>query len=224
MSLFQYLQVYIRIITTYIVHTDLFMNMIRVSILCIVFHIGFYLKAKKKGGGGFSPKHFLGVFIFLVYLAVVYGVTGVGTIWDLRFIASPTTFDRVYLMPFSSSTESMMPYFLNVIMTIPLGFLLPLIWKQFRTMKKVAFTGFLFSVSIEFSQLLTQTRNTTLDDVMMNTLGAVIGYVIFQIFFSLFLKRDSKVNDERATSSFVIKHEAVLYLVLSFFGMFLFSR
>lgn len=223
MSLTTYLNAYIRIITTYIAHTDLLMNIIRVSILCIVFQIGFYLRAKRREGG-VSYKHFLGVFIFLVYLAAVYGVTGIGTIWDIRFIASSTsTFDRVYFIPFSSSPDSMMPYVLNVIMTIPLGFLLPLIWKQLRTMKKIALIGFLLSLSIELSQLLTQTRNTTVDDLITNTLGAIIGYFIFQAFFHIILKKNSNEKDEITSSSFVIKYEAIFYLVLSFFGIFLFT-
>ncbi|WP_454055453.1 VanZ family protein [Clostridium sp. Marseille-Q7071] len=209
----------------YVVHTDFLINIICTCILCIVFQKGFYLRAKKKEEGSVSRKHFLGVFIFLVYLAAVYGVTGIGTIWDVqRFVTTSTSgFDRIYLVPFSSSPESMMPYVLNIIMTIPLGFLLPLIWKQFRTIKKVALSGFLLSLSIELSQLFTQSRTTTTDDLIMNTLGAIIGYFIFKAFFHIILKKNSTEKDETISSSFVIKQEAIFYLVLSFLGMFLFA-
>lgn len=223
MSLFQYLYVYIRICITYVVHTDLLINIICTCILCIIFQKIFFLRAKKKEGR-VSRKHFLGVFIFLVYLAVVYGVTGIGTIWDVqRFVTASTfEFNRIYLVPFSSS-EVTMPYVLNIIMTIPLGFLLPLIWKQFRTIKKVALSGFLLSLCIELSQLFTQSRNTTTDDLIMNTLGAIIGYFIFKAFFHVFLKKNSNEKDEITSSSVVIKHEAIFYLGLSFLGMFLFA-
>lgn len=225
MSLIDYLYVYIRICIMYVVHTDFLINIICTCILCIVFQKGFYLRAKKKEGGSASCKHFLGVFIFLVYMAAVYGVTGIGTIWDVqRFVTASTSgFDRIYLVPFSSSPESMMPYVLNIIMTIPLGFLLPLIWKQFRTIKKVALSGFLLSLSIELSQLFTQSRTTTTDDLIMNTLGAIIGYFIFKAFFHIILKKNSTEKDEIISSSVVIKHEAIFYLVLSFLGMFLFA-
>ncbi|MBM7109660.1 VanZ family protein [Brevibacillus laterosporus] len=207
----------------YVVHTDLLINIICTCILCIIFQKIFFLRAKKKEGR-VSRKHFLGVFIFLVYLAVVYGVTGIGTIWDVqRFVtASTSEFNRIYLVPFSSS-EVTMPYVLNIIMTIPLGFLLPLIWKQFRTIKKVALSGFLLSLCIELSQLFTQSRNTTTDDLIMNTLGAIIGYFIFKAFFHVFLKKNSNEKDEITSSSVVIKHEAIFYLGLSFLGMFLFA-
>lgn len=189
MLLIQYLFVYIRICIMYVAHTDYLINIIRICILCIIFQKGFYLRAKKKEGG-VSLKHFLGVFIFLLYLAAVYGVTGIGTIWDVqRFVTTSTSeFDRIFLVPFSSS-QVIMPYVLNIIMTIPLGFLLPLIWKQFRTIKKVALSGFLLSLCIELSQLFTQSRNTTTDDLIMNTLGAIIGYLIFKAFFHIILKK-----------------------------------
>lgn len=223
MLLIQYLFVYIRICIMYVAHTDYLINIIRICILCIVFQKGFYLRAKKKEGG-VSRKHFLGVFIFLLYLAAVYGVTGIGTIWDMqRFVTTSTfEFDRIFLVPFSSS-EVIMPYVLNIIMTIPLGFLLPLIWKQFRTLKKVALSGFLLSLCIELSQLFTQSRTTTTDDLIMNTLGAIIGYFIFKAFFHIILKKNSNEKDEITSSSVVIKHEAIFYLVLSFLGIFLFS-
>lgn len=224
MSLIDYLFVYIRICIMYVSHTDFLVNIICISVLCIAFQMGFYLRAKRKEGGGVSRKHFLGVFIFLLYLSAVYGVTGIGTIWDAqRFVTtSASEFDRVYLVPFSSS-EVMMPYILNIIMMIPLGFLLPLIWKQFRALKKVALSGFLLSLCIELSQLFTQSRNTTTDDLIMNTLGAIIGYFIFKALFHIILKRNSSEKAEITSSSIVIKYEAIFYLVLSFLGMFLFS-
>ncbi|MDU3336663.1 MAG: VanZ family protein [Paraclostridium bifermentans] len=224
MSLIDYLFVYIRICIMYVIHTDFLVNIIRISILCIAFQMGFYLRAKRKEGGGVSRKHFLGVFIFLLYLAAVYGVTGIGTIWDSQWFVttSASEFDRIYLVPFSSS-EVMMPYILNIIMMIPLGLLLPLIWKQFRALKKVALSGFLLSLCIELSQLFTQSRNTTTDDLIMNTLGAIIGYFIFKALFHIILKRNISEKAEITSSLIVIKYEAIFYLVLSFLGMFLFS-
>lgn len=224
MSLIDYLFVYIRICIMYVSHTDFLVNIIYISILYIAFQMGFYIRAKRKEGGGVSRKHFLGVFIFLLYLSAVYGVTGIGTIWDAqRFVTtSASEFDRVYLVPFSSS-EVMMPYILNIIMMIPLGLLLPLIWKQFRALKKVALSGFLLSLCIELSQLFTQSRNTTTDDLIMNTLGAIIGYFIFKALFHIILKRNISEKAEITSSLIVIKYEAIFYLVLSFLGMFLFS-
>ena len=128
---------------------------------------------------------------------------------------------------------SRMTYVLNIMMTIPLGFLLPLIWKGFRSLGKVALTkialiGFCFSLAIELSQLLNR-RATTTDDLIMNTLGVVVGCLIFMLLYKMFRKRDPitlhKEREEKAEfrkSSPIIRYEPVFYLVLSFLGMFLF--
>ena len=39
--------------------------------------------------------------------------------------------------------------------------------------------GFLISVGIETVQLITERGYCQLDDVVMNTLGALVGYVVF---------------------------------------------
>ncbi|MCS4468022.1 VanZ family protein [Clostridium botulinum] len=37
--------------------------------------------------------------------------------------------------------------------------------------------------------MFTQSRTTTTDDLIMNTLGAIIGYFIFKAFFHIILKK-----------------------------------
>jgi len=99
-------------------------------------------------------------------------------------------------------------------MTIPLGFLLPLIWSDFRSIKKVALVGFCLSLTIEVTQLFTYWRLSCTDDLIANTLGAVLGCLIFKVFVKIFRKIEAK------PFSVIIKHEAVYYLVLSFVGVF----
>ena len=52
-------------------------------ILCVIFQIFFLLRAWKKEGKRLSIRHFIGVFVFLIYLMAVYKVTGMGTAWDI---------------------------------------------------------------------------------------------------------------------------------------------
>ena len=72
---------------------------------------------------------------------------------------------------------------LNIALFIPFGFGLPFITKL--QMRKVIVAGVLFSVSIEFLQLLTGVmahmtfRTSDINDVIFNTTGAVVGYLLF---------------------------------------------
>ncbi len=66
----------------------------------------------------------------------------------------------------------------NIIMFMPIGFMLPLLYKI--SVKKVILLGSLFSLFIEISQLFLQ-RGTDIDDLMLNTLGVVLGLVIYKL-------------------------------------------
>lgn len=70
-----------------------------------------------------------------------------------------------------------MTHILNIIMFMPLGFLLPLIWKSFRNGVGVLVTGVGFSLAIEIAQLFNR-RLTDVDDLIMNTMGTLIGFII----------------------------------------------
>lgn len=67
----------------------------------------------------------------------------------------------------------------NILMFAPLGFFLPLLWRKWDG-ARVFLVGMGLSVLIETVQLFTG-RGTDIDDVILNTLGAVIGYAIFWI-------------------------------------------
>lgn len=67
----------------------------------------------------------------------------------------------------------------NVIIFIPFGFLLPLLFKQINNLK-IASTIFIkFILLIESLQLLTFTGVFDIDDIILNMLGALIGYGSF---------------------------------------------
>lgn len=70
----------------------------------------------------------------------------------------------------------------NIIMFIPLGFLLPLALKKINSAWRTLLAGFLFSVLIESIQYAERSagvfRSVDIDDVILNTLGALIGWMI----------------------------------------------
>lgn len=51
--------------------------------------------------------------------------------------------------------------------------------------------GILFSLAIELNQLLNN-RITDIDDLFTNTLGAIVGYVLYRVLFKMIDKRDEK--------------------------------
>ncbi len=64
----------------------------------------------------------------------------------------------------------------NVIMFMPLGFLLPLLGKPFQRAVPVLMVSFLLSFGVETAQLLTARGIFDLDDLLHNTLGGLAGF------------------------------------------------
>ncbi|QKJ31653.1 VanZ family protein [Mucilaginibacter mali] len=68
----------------------------------------------------------------------------------------------------------------NVILFLPLGICLPMLWPQYFNFKRVLLTAFLFSLTIELTQLFSRQfgiyRSVDVDDVILNTCGAILGF------------------------------------------------
>ncbi|WP_332694610.1 VanZ family protein [Halalkalibacter lacteus] len=67
----------------------------------------------------------------------------------------------------------------NIVLFIPLGFLLPSVCPKVRRLLMVFCISFSVSLLIEVSQFLFTHRVANVDDVILNTLGGVIGLLIF---------------------------------------------
>lgn len=69
----------------------------------------------------------------------------------------------------------------NVVCFMPLGFMLPVLsqrkWKLIRT----TLLSCLASVIVELTQLVSKLGSCDVDDVLMNTLGGLLGYILFVI-------------------------------------------
>lgn len=112
-------------------------------------------------------------FIFATYLSAVYLFVGMPTLQFLRFELSLT------LIPFLPMIADLKNTILNIFLFVPLGILLPFLWKKYNTLKETLAFGFGMSFVIELMQILTY-RATDINDLIANTVGTVLGYFIFR--------------------------------------------
>lgn len=74
----------------------------------------------------------------------------------------------------------------NVLMFIPFGIFLPELFPKTNRYKYVAVAAFIVSSLIEITQLLSRVignyRQADIDDVILNTTGALLGYFIYRNF------------------------------------------
>ena len=112
--------------------------------------------------------------LYLNAMYVVIGVPGVQYIcWD------PT----LNLIPFQDfSARNIEGMILNAVMFAPLGFLLPAYFERYRHWGRTLAAGFLTSLTVELVQLFTF-RATDVDDLIMNTLGTFVGFLLAKLIF-----------------------------------------
>lgn len=165
----------------------------------------------KRRGMAFSVGHNMLAVLFAIYIFAALYVTSAGTLYDLMRYGVGAQSEQINLLPFSRAIDRV-GYFQNILLFMPLGFLLPLIWEGLRKWWCALLAGFSFSLLIEASQLFNN-RSTDVDDLIMNTLGALLGYVLFKVF-----ARITKWDARKACGS---GWEPVLYIAVLFLGRFL---
>ena len=135
--------------------------------------------------------------ILILYLLVVAALTIVPT--RLSRVRSPHS-DHVNLVPFEYSfkcvliahrrhpdlmTFCLRNTFGNIMLFLPLGIMLPLWDPRFRSVKTLILTAACLSLSIETIQFVLRfigsARAVDVDDVLLNTLGACLGFGVFRI-------------------------------------------
>jgi glycopeptide antibiotics resistance protein len=77
----------------------------------------------------------------------------------------------------------------NILMFLPLGFIFPVAFKKARTFYKTTICMLLFSFLIEFVQYFIG-RSADIDDLILNTSGAMLGYFLFYKLSKLFKNKN----------------------------------
>ena len=162
--------------------------------LIIIYFWKFYKKWKEKGRDVLVVNTTM-----YIYLSFVLYFTLMPIITSLPFIFNHP-YTPMNLVPFIDVTFGRGDFArqigLNIIMTIPFGFLMPLVKKGNTSLLKIVFYTFLLSLGIELLQpLINGTRSSDITDLITNVLGGIIGYIIFLIFKPLTTKILNYIKD-----------------------------
>ena len=69
----------------------------------------------------------------------------------------------------------------NIVGFMPLGFLLPLAFPKMRGTVLILLTSFTATLLVETCQLVSRTGSFDVDDLLLNTIGGVLGYFVYWI-------------------------------------------
>lgn len=169
-------------------------------------------------------QHYFFGYLFLLYLMIALkDVVGFPTLsqWQMRFKYDGTIFNpNINLIPFRGGIR--ISDILNIIFFMPFGFLLPTLWKRYKGILPTLFYGLIFSGIIEFAQLFTNGRGTDINDLIMNTLGTICGWIVFKFISKIFHKlANSTVIKSTSNDNIIIRLEPYLYVGIAIIGTFL---
>lgn len=125
-----------------------------------------------------SIKKIILEYLLVLYIITILQITGIiGMSFHISWFVEEIQFLKLSI-PFIGSSVLMIT--LNLILFIPLGFLIPFVFKSDNwNCNKVLLIGFLLSFCIEFLQLFGG-RFFEIDDIVANTFGTLVGYLLWE--------------------------------------------
>ena len=174
-----------------------FVGILALLMLYIIFIIAYYIVYKKlmHGKRTLNKKIAIITIIFCVYILLVILATMLraqgwrGGSYNLKLFSSY----RKALFDFAPMAWRDIA--LNIIMFLPLGFLLPILNKKFYKPYFTLPISFGFTCIIELVQLVLNLGAFDLDDIFNNFLGALIGYSIVMFIITLLSKDKHKIRN-----------------------------
>lgn len=124
--------------------------------------------------------------LMYVYLSFVLYFTLMPVITALPFIFNHP-YSPMNMVPFvdvlTGRGDFVRQILLNVIMMVPFGFLFPMTRNPAAGFGRTVISCFLVSLGIELLQpLISGSRNADITDLITNTIGGIVGYVLYIVF------------------------------------------
>lgn len=154
--------------------------------------------------------------VFYYYLCVMLTrIVGIPTLHEyIRLSGLGKVFfnPNINLIPFSDGVS--LSFILNIFLFVPLGFLCPLISKNYQCVKNTLLIGCGLSLSIEIVQLFTLYRATDIDDLITNTVGTLIGYFCFRFTHKLVMTKSHSISDFKEPH--YMRYMPIVIIVMTF--------
>ena len=143
----------------------------------------------KKLGIFTTRRHEIGTALFVMYCA---GLASVTVACDFDMMAFDASALKINLIPLRFIYDLLWGCYVghpmsalinivgNVAVFVPFGFLLSLLWRG-AGWRKAVFVSAAASLCIELCQLPQIARATDIDDIILNTLGGFLGYLLFRL-------------------------------------------
>ncbi len=146
-----------------------------------------------RSGGSRTAARVVGWIFFIVYIAALvyflFFAEGYGRVIDgaMHYNLEPFREIKRFLIHYDvlGWQAVVLNIIGNVVGFMPFGFFLPLLSAKERRLLMVLLLTFELSLTVEVIQLFTGVGSFDVDDLMLNTLGGVLGYGCYHLFSNL---------------------------------------
>lgn len=147
--------------------------------MALLYGLVLFKRWRGKGKGVLLVNTLMYLYLSLVlYFTMMPVITSIPFVFNHRYVP-------MNLVPFIDVSMGRGDFFrqvvLNIIMTMPFGFLFPLTKKGDGKFGKTVLSCFLMSLGIELLQPFFN-RSSDITDLITNVAGGVLGYVLYMIF------------------------------------------
>lgn len=164
-----------------------------IALLSLILYLPVYFFCKRKHGKRPMLRHaaiygLIGITSSILYATIFYwGLSELSFSpdWHMLNLVPFTWLGHTYVMGKSRMLEQLM---LNVVMTVPLGLFLPIVFARLRRWWATALCTAIFITAIETLQYFIG-RSADIDDLIMNVTGSILGYTIFALLERGFSKK-----------------------------------
>lgn len=147
----------------------------------------------------------LGKILFILYIAFLlyflifsdwYGRTGEMSDYHYNLVLFQEV-KRFWMYRESLGWVSYANLFGNILIFVPFGFFMPMA-SRYRSFFMTLFYSFGLSFTVEAFQLVTRVGSFDVDDLLLNTIGGVLGFIIFTICNTIRRWHDANRERKRA--------------------------
>ena len=133
-------------------------------------------------GGIFLFILYMGMLVYFLFFAESYGRAG-EMAREYRYNLIPFVEIRRFWMYREQvgNFAMILNIFGKVVGFVPFGYILPVINDRFRNWLLIVVSGFSLSLCVETAQLIFRVGSFAVDDLLLNTLGALLAYVSFWV-------------------------------------------
>lgn len=174
-------------------------NMIPYMVIAVPIYLIVRFLMLRKSSRKFNLYHEIALLIFVIFIVglasqIVIPKIELGINGNINILKNGT--HGINLLPLKVLFETYREVFINlninyfiinflgnIIMFMPIGFFIPLLWEI--PDKKIIIVGFLFSLFVEVCQLFLN-RGTDVDDLILNTLGTILGLLVYKFLYKKF--------------------------------------